>query len=246
MATESFVQSELLNKPIPELVSSAGWKDVPIRENGEKLVPLNELDSKYILADPQYFKQKIPHALPTMYVREAVAQKLLEAVKMLPEGYRLLIWDAWRPLEVQQSLFDDFKSKLHSKNPDWSEERLNTETQTYVSLPSTNPSCPSPHNTGGAIDLTICTEKGIPLSMGVPFDFFGPEAGTNYYEKLTNLTPAQTEARNNRRLLFHIMEQAGISNYDEEYWHFDYGNQFDAKRTGKKYAIYRKISLGGE
>lgn len=105
---------------------------------------------------------------------------------------------------------------------------------------------PSPHNTGGSVDLTICNSYDEPLPMGVEFDYFGPEVATNFYERRTLINPQEIVFRENRRLLYHTMDDAGISNYNEEYWHFDFGNQFDAVRTKKPYAIYGQAKLGGD
>lgn len=138
-------------------------------------------------------------------------------------------------------MFDTFKAELARKNPEWNNDRLNKETQTYVSLPSSDPKKPSPHNTGGAIDLSLCDFENKPLPMGVPFDFFGKESSTNYYENLPNITPEQIVYRNNRRLLFHIMSRAGFTNYEEEFWHYDFGNQFDAVRKNAV-AVYGAIT----
>ena len=41
----------------------------------------------------------------------------------------------------------------------------------------------------------------------------------------------------NRRLLFNAMVDQGFTNYSEEWWHFDYGNQFWALINGV-HAIY--------
>lgn len=230
-----------LENPIPVLKPSTGWKEIEIIECGEPLVPLNNLNPDLIVVDPQYLNQKIPHALSTTYLREGATNALIQASKSLPKGFKFVVWDAWRPLEVQQSLFDEFKHVLTIKNPDWNEDRLIKDTQTYVSLPSTNLSRPSPHNTGGAIDLSICNTQNIPLSMGVPFDFFGKESSTNFYENPQDSGTDQTTYRNNRRLLFNVMTRAGFTNYDEEYWHFDLGNQFDAIRRNSV-AIYGAIT----
>ncbi len=233
--------SKFQEERIPALTSSKGWKEVLIKENREKLVALNSLEPDLIHVDPQYLKQDIPHALSIMYLRDGAANRLVKAAKLLPKGLKFLVWDAWRSLEVQQSLFDEFKKRLHKENPDWNDEKLNTETQTYVSLPSRNPSRPSPHNTGGAVDLSVCDFQNKPLSMGVTFDFFGKEASTNYYETLESTNSEQVLSRNNRRLLFHVMTYAGFTNYNEEYWHFDFGNQFDAIRK-HTFAVYGSTS----
>jgi D-alanyl-D-alanine dipeptidase len=80
--------------------------------------------------------------------------------------------------------------------------------------------------------------------MGTPFDYFGEEAHTAFYEEKQingTLLPIETEILNNRRLLFHAMTNAGFSNYPFEWWHFDYGNQFWGKATGLR-AIYSGAS----
>lgn len=221
---------------IPELPVSAGWKEVPIVENGEPLVLLNGMHPKILVAS-QYHLQGIPFATPEQFARQGVADRLVEAARILPDETSLVIWDAWRSLEVQQSLFDTFKEQLHQAHEDWDDERLITETQTYVSLPSRVASRPSPHNTGGAIDLSLCDMSGNPLPMGVPFDHFGPESAANYLESHQDSNGLSPEARANRRILYHAMTQAGFSSYHEEIWHFDFGNQFDAVRKQTN-AIY--------
>jgi D-alanyl-D-alanine dipeptidase len=121
-------------------------------------------------------------------------------------------------------------------------EELRQEAQTYVSLPSDDPLKPSLHNTGGAIDLIIIGPNRVPLNMGTEFDHFGPEASARYYEERI-LKPEEEIIRNNRRLLYNAMVNVGFSGYDEEWWHFDFGNQFDAARTNKTYAEYGPISI---
>lgn len=233
---------ETKNRPIPEFRSNNGWKEVPIEECGEPLVMLNDLDPDLIVVIPEYFQKKIENASEQQYFREGNAKKLLEAATFLQRihpTYRLAIADAWRPLEVQQSLFDGFARNIKEEHPDWSDEKVKTEAQTYVSIPSADPAKPSPHNTGGAVDLYIIDgENEVP--MGGPFDAFGEISRTNFYEDA--VTEQEIEWRNNRRLLNHVMSQAGFINYPEEWWHFDYGNQFWAKLAGQK-AIYGAVKV---
>lgn len=155
----------------PESQSPAGWKEVPIKENSEPLVALGPFSPYYeIETDAIYFGQRAnsPYAvdslryekplagsLLTMFVRESVAKQLMEARKLLPKGMHLVVWESYRTLEVQQSLFDTFHKTLKEQHPDWSEDDLSQYTQKYVSLPSTVPTRPSPHNTGGSVDLAI-------------------------------------------------------------------------------------------
>lgn len=227
--------------PIPKLNKVDGWKNIEIRECGEKLVPINGQFASSILVDAQYYKQNIPHASETMFTREGVLKQLLVAASYLPKGYKLLIWDAWRPLEVQKAIFDSYVKKLKEKN-NVPNENLIELAQKYVSLPSQDTKKPSPHYTGGAIDLTICDQNGNQLKMGTHFDHFGPESAMCFYE---NSRPHSICAQN-RRLLYHVMTKAGFSSYDEEWWHFDFGNQFDAAKKKEQFAIYGSPPNGGE
>src|SRR3989338_8281063 len=133
-------------------------------ESGEPLIPLG-LFSEYhtIFTDAIYFGERtdspyennLAGSLLTMFVRESVAKQLQEAQQLLPSGMYLIVFDAYRTLEVQQSLFDQYYKELKKQNPGWSEKQLLAETQKYVSIPSEDPTRPSPHNTGGSVDTAI-------------------------------------------------------------------------------------------
>ena len=90
-----------------------------------------------------------------MFVRQDVAEQLKKAQEVLPQGMYLVVFDSYRTIEVQQALFDKYFRELQEQHPDWDKDKLLTETQGYVSLPSTDPTKPSPHNTGGSVDLAI-------------------------------------------------------------------------------------------
>lgn len=227
--------------PIPSLKNPEGWRKINIRECGEILIPLSTIDPDHIAVDPQYYKKGYSKAIKECYARETVIQRLLKASEMLPQGWQIVILDGWRPLELQLQIFEDYKAKLRSEHPDFSEYRLKQEAQRYISLPSLNPEFPSPHVSGGAVDLTLRDNTGKNLDMGTEFDAFYEESYTRYYElkleqggKLSHQEQIRLE---NRRILFHILTQAGFTNYPEEWWHFDYGNQFWA-RIKEKEAIY--------
>lgn len=147
-----------------------GWKDIPIKENEhpEPLVPLGLLsrEAATLTTSALYFGEhsNSPYAeksnalegsLLSLFARRSVAHRLLAAEQLLPNGHHLLIFDAYRPYQVQKSLYDFYKKKLRERQPQLDNEALETETQKYVSLPSTDPARPSPHNTGGAVDLAI-------------------------------------------------------------------------------------------
>lgn len=231
---------------IPLLPEIEGWQDVPIEECEEKLIPLSTLEPERILVKPQYFLKGFKGAPEECLVRETVAKMLVEISKMLPSGYKLVIWDAWRPIEVQKAIFNRYKGSLKNINPEVSEEDLSKLAEEYVSFPSSDENRPSPHNTGGAVDLSIIDFLGNYLNMGTAFDDFSIKSKTRYYEQLIEEKEALSNndlvILNNRRLLFHTMTAVDFTNYFEEWWHYDYGNQFWGKSKGIK-AIYGKITL---
>jgi len=144
-----------------------GWKTLPIKENFEPLVPIGPFasDANAIVTSSVYFgehdnspytgKQQLAGSLRTIFVRKGVAKRLEKAQQLLPEGYRLLVFDAYRPLKVQQSLFRFYRDQLRAQHPEMSMDACNEATQTYVSIPTSDPARPSPHNTGGSVDLVI-------------------------------------------------------------------------------------------
>jgi len=220
-------------KQIPEISSVAGWQSVPIHECHERLVPSSILHPSRILVSPHYYLSGIEGAVDDCYIRESVAEMLIRASMNLSCDYRLVILDAWRPISVQRSLFDGFKHKLAVENPSLNEDELIKIVLKYVSLPSTDPTKPSPHNTGGSVDVSIIGPTGDFLDMGTGFDNFTPRASTRYFEG----NGCSTNVRDNRRLLYHVMTEAGFTNYDEEWWHYDYGTQFWGRITGRN-ALY--------
>lgn len=160
-------------EPIPE-ESVDGWKKVPVHECGEKLVPVgpfsqfSNCDTSAVYfgergsgAEMNFLSQPVNRSvsLMTHFVREGILQKIQTAQSLLPKGYYFKFYDNFRPLEVQQALFDTQKEKFREMHPDWDEDRLDTETQTYVSLSSPSKeretSHPSPHSTGAVVDLSI-------------------------------------------------------------------------------------------
>lgn len=156
---------------IAEPMPVDGWKAIPIVENGSPLVPLGPF-SRYgdIFTDAIYYGERadspyrgaeaLSGALITMFVCQEVADRLRAAQALLAAGLRLVVLDTYRPLPVQQALYERYQAILRRRQPDWDEVRLAFEAQRFVSLPSTDPSRPSPHNTGGSVDLAILQLDG--------------------------------------------------------------------------------------
>ena len=172
--------------PIPEK-SVDGWKNIQINEEDprhyERLVPVGAF-SEFSNCDTSgvYFGErgKEPEkinflgqpvnrdaSLITHFIRESVLEHLEKAQSLMPRGYFFAFYDNFRPLDVQQALYDAQKEKFQKEHPEWNSETLEKETQRFVSIPAPDENVgsthPSPHSTGGVVDLTIIkmSDEGI-------------------------------------------------------------------------------------
>jgi len=209
----------------------------------EPLLDIEAYSMGAIRADMQYKKAHRRGAIDRALVRKSVADRLLRASALLPRGYSLVIFDAWRPYEVQKSLYDEYYNALRVKeeNKALSEEALHRLARTFVSYPDKSRRFSFVHASGGAVDLTVADENGIPLDMGTTFDDFSPAAAVDYFEG----EERDAAVRDNRRLLYTVMNEAGFTSFPSEWWHYDYGDLFWAALTGEpaKYPSVYEITL---
>ncbi len=223
------------------------WRRVSIVKCDEPLVDLSRLRMQSILLRPRYYRMRIAGAIPRCLAREGVARLLMQAAAALPSGDRLVIWDAWRPQAVQEALYEAHYRDVSRAHPELPAEQIAALASRYVSRPSTDPCCPAPHTTGGALDLTIADHRGNELPMGTDFDDFSRAARADHFDAPTpaEAPPSDIERtyRRNRRMLLEVMTSVGFTNYAEEWWHFDYGNQFWASER-QCHAIYGMVHPG--
>jgi D-alanyl-D-alanine dipeptidase len=166
---------------------------------------------------------------------------LVTTAEHLPDGLCLVIWDGWRSREVQARLFSAYRARVVAENPFLDAVEIDRLASVFISLPSSDPTAPAPHNTGGSVDLTLADASGACLPMGTDFDDFSPLANTDYFQRLAAqkaLTPEEQVILENRGLLGAVMAASGFSNYPAEWWHFDYGNQWAASRGKNRAAVY--------
>lgn len=140
------------------------------------------------------------------------AARALKAVsnEMFVQGYRLKVFDAYRPVAaVKQFILwgiedTDVRMKPYFY-PDLEKQELFS--RGYIAKRSS-------HSRGSAIDLTLLDMRtGKELDMGGPFDFFGALSHPDY----KNITEEQYA---NRMLLQHAMVRGGFVPIDCEWWHF--------------------------
>jgi zinc D-Ala-D-Ala dipeptidase len=107
------------------------------------------------------------------------------------QGWRLRVYDAYRPVAAQWALWHAL--------PD----------PRYVADPREG----SSHNRGVAVDLTLADRDGVPLDMGTGFD-----AMTVLSSHGSTAVPV--EAQRHRAMLAGIMAIAGWTLYPHEWWHY--------------------------
>jgi D-alanyl-D-alanine dipeptidase len=202
---------------------------IALGDVGEPLVDLRdvpELRVDHRQADP---------AGAYAQLREGVVQRLLDAQATLPGGVRLLITEGYRPLDTQRSVFDGYRDELRRRHPDWTADRLYVETSKFAS-----PVEVAPHSTGGAIDLTLCTEDGVEIDMGTSVDAT-PDASDNACFTAAPNIPER--ARGNRRTLARALAGTGLVNYPTEWWHWSFGDRYWAFVTGTGKSRYGPVRM---
>jgi D-alanyl-D-alanine dipeptidase len=143
-------------------------------------------------ATPNNFTGKPVYKAPGCYLHPEAEANLREAIRLAAiQGYKVKIFDAYRPSEAQWKLWE------HTPDPNF----------------LADPAKGSPHSRGVAIDLTLCTYDGTELDMGTPFDAFTPLSHHGNPE-------IAKEAQKNRLLLMGIMTTANWDFYRNEWWHY--------------------------
>lgn len=136
------------------------------------------------------------------YLRYGTVKKLANVQKELKEqGYSLKIWDAYRPFEAQQKLWEVY--------PD----------PNYVANPANGM---KNHNLGGTVDITMVAADGSIIPMPTEFDDFSLKADRNYSD-IDN-----EEAVNNVMILQNTMENNGFTGYQGEWWDYSDTVEYEA------------------
>lgn len=115
-----------------------------IRENGEPLIKIGEEHSR-IFIKPIYYHQKIPNSLQAIYLRQSVYERLTQALLLLSKNYSLILYDGYRPFQVQQFLFTSFSKQIAQRFPHFTEQEIIKETLKYVAFPSIDHAHFAPH-----------------------------------------------------------------------------------------------------
>ena len=145
------------------------------------------------------------------------AARALKAVssEMIVQGYRLKVFDAYRPACAVNHFVlwgiedQDLRMKPYFY-PDLEKQELFVKG--YIATQSS-------HSRGSTVDLTLLDMRtGKELDMGSPFDLFSEVSHPDY----RGITEEQYA---NRMLLQHAMVRCGFRPIDCEWWHFTLENE---------------------
>lgn len=136
------------------------------------------------------------------YLRYGTVKKLANVQKELKEqGYSLKIWDAYRPFEAQQKLWEVYPDPNYVANPANGMKK---------------------HNLGGTVDITMVAADGSVISMPTEFDDFSLKADRDYSDI------EDEEAVKNVMILQNAMENNGFTGYQGEWWDYSDTVEYEA------------------
>lgn len=148
---------------------------------------------------------------PIALITKEAAQALKEVSdELIEKGYRLKVFDAYRP----QKAVNHFVKWAQDPSDTKMKEYFYPELEKDVLFPLGYIMEHSGHSRGSTIDLTLfdmTLEKEV--DMGGTFDYFG-ELSHPDYKGITE------EQYNNRMLLREVMMKHGFKPLEEEWWHF--------------------------
>lgn len=162
-----------------------------------RLDPSLRLDFRYATANN--FTGRPLYSQPRAFLQRPAALALVRAHRALaPQGYGILVYDAYRPWSVTRSLWDSASE---------SERR-----EGFVA----DPDIGSKHNRGCAVDAGLYElNSGREVAMPSAFDEFSERAYPSYQG-------GHTEARRARDVLRKALEAEGFEVSKNEWWHFNY------------------------
>ncbi|HHW47103.1 MAG TPA: D-alanyl-D-alanine dipeptidase [Clostridiaceae bacterium] len=194
--TENSAENNTNNNVDNSADKSTGEKNDEIVEI-EGLVELIKLDDSFVIdikyATTDNFTGKKIYSSARCFIHKNTAKKLIAANNEFKSlGYRIKVFDAYRPYSAQQILWDAAPDK------------------SYIA----NPKKGSVHNKGAAVDITLVDEHGNELPMPSNYDEMTKRSHLNYKD-------CDEQLIKNRELLGSIMVKHGFKRISTEWWHFD-------------------------
>ena len=198
------------------------------------LVDVRSVDSTIFVSlmyarDDNFTGRILYHDLHTAYLFPETARALRKAQTELQRRHpdlSLKVYDATRPMSVQQHMWDVVKG---------------TNRSIYVSNPARGGGL---HNYGLAVDLTLCWARDVRdragrllhaagdttgLSMGTPIDYLGKLAHVRDETAHFRKGGLTRQHLTRRRLLREVMAAGGFKVLPTEWWHFNFKTRAEAR-----------------
>lgn len=151
-------------------------------------------DLRYATADNVTGRPLYPPGARCLLLRPVAERLARAAARLREEGFRLRLYDCYRPPSAQRALWERFPRRG------------------FVADPARGGSF---HGRGAAVDVGLAAGDGAAVELPTDFDAFEPRAAAGATE---GVSPA---ARRHRDLLRRAMEAEGFRASRREWWHFD-------------------------
>ena len=175
-------------------VGSVGWAQAPgeglVEVSGDS-VPGIVIEMRYATARNITGKKIYPDGRAWLR-RETIRKLRIVVADLRTRGYRLVLWDAWRPVSAQKALW--------AAKPDGK----------FL----TPPTKISRHNRGTSVDVSLADLQGKLLEMPSDHDEFSAKADEDFSDVLK-------EVGGRAKILRQAMFRAGFSGVPDEWWHYD-------------------------
>jgi D-alanyl-D-alanine dipeptidase len=146
-------------------------------------------------------------------MRKKIYDMLVEAKERLPKNVFFYAFEIYRPMQKQIEYWESTLADFKKQFPQDAEEEIIRKVEIYIANPYKEG---SGHQTGAAIDITLCDENGKLFDMGT-------EWRENISKTMTFSNELTLQQQENRNTLMSAMVRSGFTNYFEEWWHFCYG-----------------------
>ena len=154
---------------------------------------------------------------PCVLMTKEAAAALNEVSKeVMEQGYRLKVYDAYRP----QTAVDHFVRWAEDLDAKEMKDYFYPEVDKTLLFDQGYIDAKSGHSRGSTVDLTLFDmSTGKEVDMGGTFDYFGELSHPDYTEGLTD------EQYANRMILREAMIRHGFRPLETEWWHFTLENE---------------------
>jgi len=176
--------------------------EVKMEQKGN-LIRLFDMDEDFIVdlkyaTEDNFTGQKV-YRSNECWIDKHTAEILIKARDIFKkDGYRVKIWDAYRPIRAQKRFWEIMPDdEFVARPPDMSKIKTFRPT----------------HMNGMCVDVTLTDMEGNDIEMPSPFDTLTERAALNC--ELNS-----EESRKNGTYLKNVMESVGFLAYESEWWHF--------------------------